>query len=155
MAEWLLAQYNVGKLRYPRDDPRMAEFFDNVGRINALAERIDGFVWRLQDSSGTALNMDVGDASIVPNLTLWRDVESLRRFAFQTAHKRFFERREEWFIPLPCPNVLWYWPDWASKPPLTDGIGRRAYMLIHGPTRHGFSWNDAEQFRPVDTLLKV
>ena len=42
-----VAELNIGRLNYPIDDPRMAAFVDNLGRVNALAERMPGFVWRL------------------------------------------------------------------------------------------------------------
>lgn len=67
-----LAQFNIARIRYPLDDPRMAEFVDNVARVNGLAEAIEGFVWRLQDDSGNAMNMKVyDDPRVLPNLTLW------------------------------------------------------------------------------------
>ena len=31
-----LAELNIGRLRYPLDDPRIAEFADNLDRINGL-----------------------------------------------------------------------------------------------------------------------
>ena len=63
----------------------MAEFVDNVARVNGLAEQIEGFVWRLQDESGHAMNMRVyDDPRILPNLTLWENVEALERFVWQT-----------------------------------------------------------------------
>ena len=34
-----IAQLNIGRFRYPTEDPRMAEFMGNLDRINALAER--------------------------------------------------------------------------------------------------------------------
>ena len=49
-----LAQINVGRLLHPLDDPRMADFVDNLDKINALAEASDGFVWRLKDETGNA-----------------------------------------------------------------------------------------------------
>src|SRR5262245_31722828 len=49
-----LAQFNIGRIRYPLDDPRMADFVNNLDRVNASAERTRGFVWRLQDDSGNA-----------------------------------------------------------------------------------------------------
>ena len=65
-----LAQFNIARIRYPLDDPRMAEFVANVARINALAEQIEGFVWRLQDDSGNAMGMRVyDDPRMLPNLT--------------------------------------------------------------------------------------
>ncbi len=43
-----LAQFNIARARYPVDDPRMAEFVDNVDRVHKLADQIEGFVWRLR-----------------------------------------------------------------------------------------------------------
>ena len=37
-----LAQFNIARIRYPLDDPRMTEFVDNVARVNALAEHDRG-----------------------------------------------------------------------------------------------------------------
>jgi NADH-quinone oxidoreductase subunit F len=37
-----LAQFNIARIKYPLDDPRMAEFVDNVARVNGLAEQIEG-----------------------------------------------------------------------------------------------------------------
>ena len=52
-----LAQFNIARIKYPLDDPRMKEFVDNVDRVNALASTIDGFVCRLQDERGHDMNM--------------------------------------------------------------------------------------------------
>ncbi|MEL6288602.1 MAG: DUF3291 domain-containing protein, partial [Pseudomonadota bacterium] len=49
-----LAQLNIGHLRYPIDDPRIADFVANLDRINAVAERSPGFVWRFKDDTGNA-----------------------------------------------------------------------------------------------------
>ena len=35
-----VAELNIGRLNYPIDDPRMADFVDNLGRVNA--ERFEG-----------------------------------------------------------------------------------------------------------------
>ena len=78
-----LAQFNIARIRYPLDDPRMREFVDNVERVNGLADKIPGFVWRLQDDSGHAMNMRVyDDPAILPNLTVWETVEALERFVW-------------------------------------------------------------------------
>ena len=103
-----LAQFNIARIRYPLDDPRMAEFVANVARVNALAEQIEGFVWRLQDDSGNAMGMRVyDDPRMLPNLTVWENVEALERFVWQTVHSRFYGRREQWFEPIETPLVMW------------------------------------------------
>ena len=49
-----LAELNIGKFKYPTSDPRMAGFMDNLDRVNALAERSAGFVWRLKGDNNNA-----------------------------------------------------------------------------------------------------
>ncbi len=45
-ATFHLAQINVGRITAPLDAPELKAFVDNLNRINALAERSAGFVWR-------------------------------------------------------------------------------------------------------------
>jgi hypothetical protein len=37
---------NIGRLRYEVDDPRMADFTNNLALVNGLAEGSAGFLWR-------------------------------------------------------------------------------------------------------------
>ncbi|MGA7582260.1 MAG: DUF3291 domain-containing protein, partial [Pseudolabrys sp.] len=75
-----LAQFNIARILYPLDDPRMREFVENVDRVNGLADKIPGFVWRLQDERGHAMNIRVyDDPAILANLTVWETVEALER----------------------------------------------------------------------------
>jgi hypothetical protein len=135
-----LAQFNIARIRYPLDDPRMAEFVDNVARVNGLAEQIEGFVWRLQDDSGNAMGMRVyDDSTILPNLTVWETPQALERFVWQTVHGRFYRRREEWFLAVETPLVLW-WVAPGARPSIEDGVMRRDYLIAHGPTDYAFSW---------------
>jgi hypothetical protein len=135
-----LAQFNIARVRYPLDDPRMKEFADNVARVNALAEQIDGFVWRLQDGSGNAMGMTVyGDPAILPNLTVWQSAEALERFVFKTLHSRFYGRREEWFATIDVPLVMWWVPE-RHRPDITEGAARRDHLLANGPSDFAFGW---------------
>ncbi len=135
-----LAQFNIARIRYPLDDPRMAEFVDNVARVNALAEQIDGFVWRLKDDSGHAMNMRVyDDPAILPNLTVWESAAALERFVWQTLHGRFYRRREAWFEPLDTPLVMW-WVAEGARPTMQEGVARRDHLIAHGPGDYAFGW---------------
>ena len=136
-----LAQFNIARIKYPLDDPRMREFVDNVARVNGLAEKIDGFIWRLQDASGNAMGMQVyGDPRILPNLTVWQDAEALERFVWKTVHNKFYGRREEWFEPIGTPLVMWWVPE-GHRPPLEEGVARLDHLKAHGPSDHAFGWD--------------
>ena len=140
MTERHLAEFNVARIRYPLDDPRMAEFVGNVDRVNKLAEKIEGFVWRLQDDSGSAMNMTVyDDPTILPNLTLWENEQALERFVWQTVHGRFYRRRETWFPPMETPLVMWWVPA-GERPDMAEGVRRRDHLIAHGPSDYAFGW---------------
>jgi Domain of unknown function (DUF3291) len=135
-----LAEFNIARIKYPLDDPRMREFAENVARVNGLAEKIEGFVWRLQDASGNAMGMTVyDDPCILPNLTVWEDVEAIERFVWKTVHSRFYGRREDWFEPLEVPLVMWWVPA-GARPSMDEGVARRAHLMAHGPSDYAFGW---------------
>ena len=142
MTERHLAEFNVARIRYALDDPRMAGFVDNVDRVNRLAEKIEGFVWRLQDESGHAMNMRVyDDPTILPNLTLWESPQALERFVWQTLHGRFYRRREDWFAPMETPLVMWWVPA-GERPTMAEGVARRDHLVAYGPGEHAFGWEN-------------
>jgi hypothetical protein len=137
-----LAQFNIARIKYPLDDPRMADFVDNVARVNELADGIEGFVWRLQGDNGNAMGLTVyNDPRILPNLTVWENVEALERFVWKTVHSRFYGRRAEWFEHIETPLVLWHVPA-GHKPDIAEGVARRDHLRAHGASDFAFGWND-------------
>jgi hypothetical protein len=135
-----LAQFNIARIKYPLDDPRMREFVDNVERVNGLADKMDGFVWRLKDGSGHAMGMTVyDDPAILPNLTVWESAEALERFVFKTVHGRFFERRAEWFAQ-PEPTLAMWWIAQGHRPSLDEAVERLDHLKAHGPSEEAFGW---------------
>ncbi|RDV01274.1 DUF3291 domain-containing protein [Undibacter mobilis] len=136
-----LAQFNIARIKYPLDDPRMAEFVGNVARVNALADKLPGFVWRLQDESGHAMDMRVyDDAAVLPNLSVWEDAEALERFVFKTVHARFFDKRATWFEQPEPTLVMWHIAA-GHRPTLNEGVERLDYLKAHGPSDHAFGWD--------------
>jgi hypothetical protein len=136
-----LAQFNISKIKYALDDSRMREFVENVELINSLANRIDGFVYRVKDASGHAMNIRVyDDPSILPNLTVWRDIDCLRQFVFETLHRKFFERGHEWFDPsFGSKNVMWLIKE-NIIPTMEDGVDRMNHLQDNGPSLYAFDW---------------
>jgi hypothetical protein len=138
-----LAQLNIGKLRAGRDDPRMADFFGNLDRINAAAERMPGFVWRLKDESGNATAIVwPGDPETVVNLTVWDSVETLEKFVFQTAHRAIYARKHEFFEGPSQPIfVMWFVPD-GHIPTVDEACERLEHYRAHGGSDFAFGWAD-------------
>jgi len=108
-----IAELNVGRLRAPVDHPLVKEFIDNLDRINALAERMPGFVWRLTGAGNNATDLHLGDdPTMAVNLSVWESVEQLETYVFGTLHAKFYQRRREWFELMERPHfVLWHVPE--------------------------------------------
>jgi hypothetical protein len=96
-----LAELNIGRIKHDLDDPRMADFTNNLALINGIAERSAGFVWRYVDDSGNATETrPFADPRIIVNVSVWESVTALERFVWQTVHKHFYGRRADWFEHL-------------------------------------------------------
>ncbi|RAI01837.1 DUF3291 domain-containing protein [Acuticoccus sediminis] len=144
-----LAQFNWAKLRYDWDDPRVAEFIDNVARMNTMAERMPGFVWRhLNDRSALRKLRHDGifatSKRFTTTLSVWTDLESLKRYAFKTVHSRFYKRRGEWFEPHDGPYIaFWFVPE-GHRPSMAEAVERAEHMLAHGDSETAFGWAGVE-----------
>ncbi|WP_298862695.1 DUF3291 domain-containing protein [uncultured Sulfitobacter sp.] len=152
-----LAQLNVGYARHPTDDARMAEFMDNLERINVLAERSPGFVWRMQSDSGNATDISVpGDTDMIANMSVWTDVSSLGHYVFNTVHARFYEKGESWFVPMKQPHfVMWHIVE-GHIPDIAEAMDRLHHLQANGSTEQAFGWDaiDASQWRRCATAAE-
>ncbi|MEM9430008.1 MAG: DUF3291 domain-containing protein [Pseudomonadota bacterium] len=136
-----LAEVNIARLRHPFDHPATAEFVGALDRINALAERMPGFVWRHIDTGGSAALS--ADPMVITNLCSWRDLESLRRFVWGTLHARFVERKAEWFEVFDTVHfAMWSVPP-GHSPSMTEAAERLAHLEQYGPSDHAFGWDSA------------
>lgn len=140
-----LAELNVGRLRYPLEDPRIADFANNLDLINGLAERSAGFVWRYTDDSGNASNTRMfDDPNIIMNVSVWESVEALERFVWQTVHKRFYGRRPEWFEKFDGPHFVMWWIPAGHRPTPAEAKTRLEHLAAHGPSDHAFGWESVQ-----------
>ena len=146
----MIGQMNFATALAPLDNPIMAEFVENLDKINGLAEASDGFIWRLMDESGNATAIDVlTDPKSVVNVSVWRSVPDLYRFAYQTAHLDFIKNRAKWFVPTSQRAMaLWVIEDGAPMPTVTDAFDRLRHLEEHGPTAFAFDWAGAKQVAP-------
>ena len=99
-----LAEFNFGTLAYDWDDPHIADFVDNIDKVNAVAARSPGFVWRLGDDAMEAEQEDpngpLTDRPLTAStLSVWEGPEALWHFVEKTLHARFMARAAEWFEP--------------------------------------------------------
>lgn len=134
-----LAELNIGRFKYPTSDPHMAEFMDNLDRVNAIAERSPGFVWRLKGDNNNATQFRVGDDMAV-NLSVWEDAKSLETYVFKTVHAQFYRKRAAWFDLMEKPHMVMWWVPEGHRPTLEEAYARLEQYQTEGPTERAFGW---------------
>ncbi|MEM7767786.1 MAG: DUF3291 domain-containing protein [Pseudomonadota bacterium] len=138
-----LAQLNIGEILYPMDDPRMAGFAGRLAAINALAERSEGFVWRLEDEGeldgATDLRLP-GASDTLVNMSVWTGVEALYRYVYLTAHAKVMKDRKQWFVPLKQRHLVLWWVAAGHVPTLEEAADRLVRLEANGPAPAAFDF---------------
>jgi hypothetical protein len=140
-ADWHLAQINVGRLVAPPGDARVVPFFAALDRINALADRSPGFVWRLQSESGNATDVQTtSDPLFLVNMSVWADAESLFEFVYRSAHTPEMARRREYFERFETSYQALWWVPGGHVPGVDEGLSRLWRLDRYGPTLEAFTF---------------
>ncbi len=141
MAEWHLAQINIGRLAAPQDDPRVRPFIEALDQINALAEQSPGFVWRLTGDGNDAMDVRYApDPLLAVNMSVWRDAESLFDYVYKSAHTPFMARRREFFERFDGVYQALWWVRAGHRPTVEEGISKLWLIERFGPSPQAFTF---------------
>ncbi len=140
MSNFELAQLNIAWLKAPLDSPLLADFVANLDRINLLAEAADGFRWRLQTDDGNATALRPFGDDVIVNMTVWRDLESLRQFVYNSDHTGIMKRRREWFAQAPQAYAVLWWVPSGHRPSVAEAAERLEQLRQHGPSSTAFTF---------------
>lgn len=141
MAEFHIAQLNIGRLAAPLDSAQLADFVEGLVPINALADESPGFVWRLQTDEGDATAIRAFDDDLLRlNMSVWETIESLSDFVYRSEHREFLARRREFFERTNGVYVVLWWVPAGTIPSVDDAIERLDRLREHGPTPVAFSF---------------
>lgn len=140
MSDFELAQLNIAHMVAPIDSPLLSDFVANLGRINSLAERSPGYVWRLQTEAGNATAVRPFGENYLVNLSVWKDIESLYTYVYKSGHVEIMRRRREWFErTLEAYTVLWWIPS-GHRPTTTEAKAKLERLQAMGPTPDAFTF---------------
>ncbi len=141
MADHELAQINIGRLKAPVTAPEIAGFFENLDRINALADNAAGFVWRLRGAGNNATDIAAFDDPLMAiNISVWTTPDALAAFVYRTAHRDIMRQRALWFEKMELFQCLW-WVAAGHRPDPAEGIARLEVLRANGPTPRAFTFS--------------
>src|SRR3989441_5934939 len=129
MADYQLAQLNIGRIVAPLDSPQLAGFVARLEEINALADGASGFVWRFQTEDGNATALrPFDDERMLVNFSVWESAEALHTFVYLTQHAEVMRYRRGGVVragqPLPR---SWGGPR-GPRPPAPGGDQALAHL---------------------------
>ncbi|MEV7525182.1 DUF3291 domain-containing protein [Streptomyces sp. NPDC091371] len=136
-----LAQINVATLRYPLDDPRMAQFVELLDPVNGSADGAPGFVWRLVEegeADATALR-PLGEDVIV-TMSVWESREALWEFTYRSGHLEVMRSRRDWFERHVEAHLVLWWVPAGHRPNVGEALERLADLQANGPSPRAFTF---------------
>ena len=120
-------------LKAPYGNETVQEFDDRTPDVFSEAENADGFIARAKETDDRAgacnFNREWGDWGEfkVPEfyqygrdddtdqrastISVWRDLESLKKFIFSGLHLEALKKRHHWFEKINFPNYSFWWID--------------------------------------------
>ncbi len=141
-----LAELNLGVLKYDWDDPRVKDFSDGLDLVNGIAMRSPGFVWMMDEEAmefeqNRPDGVMGGNPRTASTMSIWKDVASLEHFVWQTVHKRFYDRKAEWYDHTDALRFVMWWVPEGHRPDMAEGMARFQHLDTHGDSDHAFGWN--------------
>lgn len=149
MTTFHIAQVNVAQAKAGTESEVMQGFVSRLDEINALADRADGFVWRLKEDSGSATAIRVfDDPLLLINMSVWANVESLKHYVYKSLHVELIKDREAWFNKMGESYQALWWIPAGHIPSIEEAQKQLEYIRKHGPSAQAFTF--AKPFpRPV------
>jgi Domain of unknown function (DUF3291) len=140
-----IAQINISRLLEPIDSPLLSDFVADLDRINDIAEKSKGFVWRLKDdnaNNATSIN-PFDDDKILINMSVWETIDDLKNFAYRSDHVEVFIKRTKWFERMTVASMALWYVEKGYIPTPEEGRDRLLHLRLNGETAHSFSFKIA------------
>ena len=136
-----IAQMNWGKLKYPLMDIKMTEFRESLSEIYRLAENYPGFIWRIPDHQSELQLFDLGfDKLISSTVSVWKDIESLKDYTYNSLHGVYLKRSLEWFKKIDGPQLVIWNVENDDQPTFKESFYRLEHLKNNGPTDYAYAW---------------
>lgn len=141
MSKYHLAQINIAYALGEMDSEIMEGFVSRLDEINAIADKSEGFVWRLQDEEGDSTSIRVfDDPMILVNMSVWEDVKYLKNFVYKSAHVEMIRDRDAWFKKMPTAHQALWWIPTGKIPTVDEGKEKLRLLEENGPTEMAFTF---------------
>lgn len=142
MRKFHIAEINIAKMKgVDINDPIMKEFVENLDCVNQIAEKSEGFVWRLKDENNNATSINpYNDERIIINVSVWESIETLENFMYRTFHSDFLKRRKEWFSAYGTAHTAMWWILAGNLPTVQEAVDKLDFLQKNGASPNSFDF---------------
>jgi hypothetical protein len=144
MNSYQIAQINIARMKgVDINDPLMKEFVDNLDIVNAIAEKSEGFIWRLKEENNNATSLNpYNDEQIIINISVWESIETLEKFMYHTFHSDFLKRRKEWFQSFGSAHTAMWWIPCGQFPSMQTAVDKLDHLQKNGASEFVFDFRN-------------
>jgi hypothetical protein len=136
-----IAQMNWGRLKYLLEDKRMIEFSKSLNEVYSLAENHPGFIWRIPNNQLELQLSNLGfDKLISSTVSVWKDIESLKDYTYNSLHGVYLKRSSEWFQKIDGLQLVIWNAKNDDQPTVKESFDRLEYLQNNGPTDYAYAW---------------
>jgi len=136
-----IAQINIAQAQDSMDSETMKGFVERLDEINALADKSEGFVWRLETEEGDATAIQAfDDPLMIVNMSVWEDIESLKNYVYKSMHVELIRDRDAWFNKITKIHQALWWIPKDHIPSVEEGKEKLNHLQQHGPGEGAFTF---------------
>jgi len=144
--KYQLAQVNTAQAKAEMNTDTMQGFMSRLDEINAIADKADGFVWRLQSDNGDATSIRVfDDPLLLVNMSVWEDIDSLKNYVYKSLHVELIRDREAWFNKMGAMHQALWWIPAGHIPGTQEAKDKLELLRKIGPSQDAFTFGKAFQ----------
>lgn len=151
------------ELKAPPGDPVVQGFADRLQPLFELSSAHDGLIAQSSDYTKRQLHLPLMERDMGPwapldepsfyegprgvgnysakQMSVWRDLESLRDYTYRTDHVEAIQKRREWVRDIDAPSHVLWWIEAGTIPSQAEGCRRIEYLHEHGSSAWAFMAN--------------
>ncbi len=142
-----LAQINLAQAKSGMDTGIMQGFVERLDEINAIADSSPGFIWRLQGDEGNATSIQAfDDPLLLVNMSVWKDIDSLKSYVYQSSHVELVRDRKTWFDQIMNSYQVLWWIPAGHTPSVKEGKSKLELLQSDGPGGSAFTFATANEY---------
>jgi len=141
MATFYIAQVNIAQAKADMASDLMQGFVSRLDEINTLADRADGFIWRLKEDSGSATAIRVfDDPLLLINMSVWENLDALKHYVYKSLHVELIKDRDAWFNKLGQSHQALWWIPVGHIPNVEEAQKKLECIRKFGPSAEAFTF---------------